>query len=282
MTSAPIVLSGCIGGAMKRVAAVADQFYYGSSNRLRQQVEQYIDKEARKEDAIGIVVPHAGLIYSGAVAGAVYSSINIPETFLLLGPNHTGIGPKVSLMDEGEWEIPTGLFKIDRKLASRIALNSEKITRDSQAHIFEHSLEVQLPFIAYFSEEVKIVPITILSASLDDCMDIAAGIAKAVKSLDYPVVVAASSDMSHYLPDKITRMKDEKAISKILEMDPEGLYETVLKERISMCGYLPATVMLFVSKLLGATSARLIKYATSGDVSGDYDSVVGYAGIVLA
>jgi MEMO1 family protein len=266
---------------MKRVAAVAGQFYYGTASRLAQQVDQLIDRKALKEDAIGIVSPHAGLIYSGAVAGAVYSAIRFPGTFLLLGPNHTGLGPKISMMDEGEWEIPTAAFEIDRKLANKIAVSTEKVTRDSQAHIFEHSLEVQLPFIACFSKDVKIVPVAFLGASLDDCREVAGAIVKAIKAVDYPVVIVASSDMSHYLPDKTARQKDRKAIDRALALDPEGLYETVRRENITMCGFIPATVMLFAAKLLGAGSARLVKYATSGDVSGDYDSVVGYAGIIV-
>lgn len=266
---------------MRRKPAVAGQFYHGTGSRLREQVEQYIIKGARTEDAKGILVPHAGLIYSGAVAGAVYSSINFPKTFLMLGPNHTGIGSKISLMDTGEWEIPTGVFEIDRKLSSKIALNTPIVSRDSQAHIFEHSLEVQLPFLSYFTSDIKIVPISILSASLDDCRELAVGIAEAVKSLDYPVVILASSDMSHYLPDKTARQKDKKAIDKVLALDPSGLYKTVTEERISMCGYLPATVMLFAAMQLGAGSARLVKYMTSGEISGDYDSVVGYAGFVV-
>jgi hypothetical protein len=266
---------------MKRSPAVAGQFYHGSAPRLTEQVEQYIDKDLPKEDVIGVMSPHAGLIYSGHVAGAVFSSIKLPETFVLLGPNHTGLGPPISLMDGGEWEIPTGTFQIDKKLASKIALNIEKASRDSQAHIFEHSLEVQLPFIAYFSTAIKIVPIAILSATYDDCIALADAIAKAVRSVEYPVVILASSDMSHYLPDKVARQKDIKAIDRMLELDARGLYETVIRERISMCGYLPATVMIAAAKLLGADSARLVKYATSGDVSGDYDSVVGYAGIIV-
>ena len=162
-----------------------------------------------------------------------------------------------------------------------IALNTKNVTRDSHAHVFEHSLEVQLPFLAYFNVDVKIVPVAILSASFDDCVDFAEGIAKAVKSLDYPVVIVASTDMSHYLPDKTAKMKDKMAIDRMLEINPKGLYETVTQERISMCGFLPTTVMLAASKLLGASSARLVKYMTSGEVSGDYDSVVGYAGVIL-
>jgi len=266
---------------MRRTPAVAGQFYQGTDIRLMQQVEQYIDRGCVKEDVIGIVVPHAGLMYSGMVAGAVYSSIKFPKTFVMLGPNHTGLGPGISLMDDGEWEIPTGTFGIDKKLAARIARTTPKFTRDSQAHIFEHSLEVQLPFLAYFSREVKIVPIAILSVSLDDCLELAGGIAKAVKEVDYPVVIVASSDMSHYVPDKIARQKDKNAIDKMLHIDPEGLYETVRREKITMCGVLPAAVMLAAARLLGAGTSRLVRYATSGEVSGDYESVVGYAGIVV-
>jgi AmmeMemoRadiSam system protein B len=266
---------------MKRAAAVAGQFYHGTDSRLNQQVKQYIDSQAKKDDAIGIVVPHAGFIYSGAVAGAVYSSINFPRTFVMLGPNHTGLGAEVSLMDEGEWEVPNGKLRIDRKLANRIVQNTPHVKKDSQAHVFEHSLEVQLPFIAYMDKEVQIVPIAVLSATLDNCRAIAEGISAAIRGIDYTVTILASTDMSHYLPDETARKKDNKAIDEILKVDPEGLYEIVKRERISMCGYLPTTVMLFASKLLGANTARIVKYMTSGEVSGDYDSVVGYAGIII-
>lgn len=266
---------------MIRRPAVAGQFYYGTKERLLVQVGKYIDPHAAKEDVVGILVPHAGYIYSGHVAGAVYSSIKFPDTFVLLGPNHTGLGPAISLMDDCQWEIPLCTFEVDKKLAAKIVMNSPHVVRDNQAHMFEHSLEVQLPFISYFANGVRIVPISLLSASLYDCLELAKGIAKAIKNVDYPVVIAASSDMSHYLPDKTARQKDRMAIDRMLEVDSEGLYETVMKERISMCGFLPATVMLAAARILGANSARLIKYATSGDVSGDYDSVVGYAGIVV-
>ncbi|MHB8880074.1 MAG: AmmeMemoRadiSam system protein B [Thermodesulfovibrionales bacterium] len=266
---------------MKRSPAVAGQFYHQDASRLTEQVEQYMVRGTPTEEVIGMLSPHAGLIYSGHVAGAVFSAIKIPKTFILLGPNHTGLGPHISLMDSGEWEIPTGLLQIDKKLASKIALANPAVTRDSQAHLFEHSLEVQLPFISYCSPDAKIVPIALLAATYDDCIGLADTLSKAVRGVDYPVVILASSDMSHYQPDTVARQKDKKAIDRILDLDPLGLYETVLKERISMCGYLPATVMLAAAKMLGAGSARLVKYATSGEVSGDYDSVVGYAGIVV-
>ena len=266
---------------MKRSPAVAGQFYHGTQLKLQQQVEKYIDKSAHREKAIAVVSPHAGLIYSGSVAGAVYSSIDFPETFILIGPNHTGLGTQVSLMASGEWEIPTGVFRIDEKISHKISVYAPNVTKDIKAHMFEHSLEVQLPFIAHFSKEVKIVPIIILSATVEECRMIGEGIARAVKDIGSSVVIVASSDMSHYVPDELARKKDSKAIDRILSLDPEGLYEIVEKERISMCGYIPVTIMLYAAEALGAQSARLIKYATSAEVSGDYEHVVGYAGIVL-
>jgi AmmeMemoRadiSam system protein B len=196
-------------------------------------------------------------------------------------PNHTGFGVMASIMSSGKWEIPTGIFKIDETLSTKIIQKAPLITEDVQAHIFEHSLEVQLPFISYFSDSVKIVPITIMTASIQECKDIGEGIASAVKDVSYDVVIAASSDMSHYVSDDIARRLDKLAVNEILNLNPEGLYSIVKKERISMCGFLPATIMLYAAKALGAKEARLIKYATSGDVSGDYEHVVGYAGMIV-
>lgn len=266
---------------MRRRAAVAGQFYQSEASRLTQQVAEYTDTEIPKEDAVGVVVPHAALMYSGSVAGAVYSSIRPPRTFVMLGPNHTGLGGRVALMDEGDWEIPTGTVSIDSRLAGKIALDNPAVCRDAQGHLFEHSLEVQLPFIVKLFPGARMVPVSFLSATLTECIELGERIAVAVKAVDYPVVILASSDMSHYQPEKVVRAKDRIAIERILDVDPTGLYETVQRERISMCGYLPVTVMLRASRLLGAGSARLVKYTTSGEVSGDYESVVGYAGIIV-
>lgn len=153
---------------MKRPPSVAGQFYFGTAPKLTQQVNEYINISAKKEKVIGAVCPHAGLMYSGHVAGAVYSAIDFPDTFILIGPNHTGLGAKISLMASGEWEIPTGTFGIDETIAHRIAMNVPLVTKDAKAHMFEHSLEVQLPFIAYFSRQAKIVPIAILNASIEE------------------------------------------------------------------------------------------------------------------
>lgn len=266
---------------MRRSAAVADQFYHGTPEKLTQQVSQYVFDTPVKEHAIAILSPHAGLIYSGAVAGEVYSRIEMPQTFILLGPNHTGIGPDISLMSAGDWEIPTGLFEIDEKLANKIAVHAPEAVKDIKAHTFEHSLEVQLPFIAYFSVKPKIVPIIIRSISMEQCKILGNAIAQAVRDTKTISVIVASTDMSHYVSDDTARHRDRKAVSMIEALDPEGLYKIVVKEKISMCGVLPSVVMLFAANALGAIEAKLVKYATSAEVSGDFDYVVGYAGMIV-
>lgn len=267
---------------MRRKAAVAGQFYHASPEKLNQQVQRYVIDNLPKKHALGILSPHAGLVYSGSVAGEVYSRISMPDTFVLIGPNHTGLGANISLLPEGEWEVPTGILQIDEILSRRILTNAPLTSSDTQAHLFEHSLEVQLPFIAYFSKKSKIVPLTIMSAALEECRLLGEGIAKSIKESGYPVLIVASSDMSHYVPDDVARKMDKLPIDRILSLDPEGLFNIVKKEHISMCGYLPATIMLFAAKSLGAKEADLVKYTTSAEVSGDYDYVVGYAGIVVS
>ncbi len=267
---------------MRRKPAVAGQFYHATAAKLNHQIRQYITTSPAKEHAMGVLCPHAGLIYSGAVAGEVYSRIVMPRTFLLIGPNHTGVGAKIALMPQGEWEIPSAVVQIDETLARRVLIRTPTVSDDSRAHIFEHSLEVQLPFIAYLSKEARIVPVTIMSASLEECRLLGEAIAGSVKDAGYGVVIVASSDMSHYVTHETAKEKDSLAIDKILSLDPEGLFDVVRKERISMCGYLPAITMLFATKSLGAHKARLVRYTTSGEVSGDYDHVVGYAGMIIS
>lgn len=266
---------------MKRTPAVAGQFYSGAASRLKSQVEQYITQGTAKEKVIGIMSPHAGLMYSGLVAGAVYSSIQFPETFILLGPNHTGLGADVSIMSSGEWEIPTGTFFIDEGVSKNIMQKVPYVSEDMQSHTAEHSLEVQLPFISYFSDRVKIVPVIVMTASLQECREIGEGIAHCIRKVNYNVIIVTSSDMSHYVSDSVARRFDGFAIDKIINLNPEGLYNIARKKEISMCGLLPAIIMLYAARALGAKEARLVRYATSGEISGDYESVVGYAGIII-
>ena len=266
---------------MIRQPAVAGHFYNSSSSKLSQQIDKYVRRDAERESALGIVSPHAGMMYSGAVAGEVYSRIKIPRTFILLGPNHTGLGSIVSIMSSGVWKMPTGELSIDEEVAGRLKERSDIIQEDSIAHSMEHSLEVQLPFILTFSSDVKIVPILMMTDSLDVCRSIGEAIAFVISNTSYPVTIIASSDMSHYVSDEAARKRDKLAIDKILALDPEGLYETVRKESITMCGAIPVTTMLFASQQLGAEKADLVRYMTSGEVSGDYDYVVGYAGLII-
>jgi len=291
---------------MLRHPAVAGQFYKDSPESLKQQVRQFILPDAPKTRAFGILSPHAGLIYSGTVAGAVYSSIELPGTFVLIGPNHTGLGAPVSLMAKGGWETPLGAVAIDEALAAAILAKSPRIREDSLAHLREHSLEVQLPFIQYFKSDFRIVPIQMLDTRLDTCIEVGKAVGEAIgerspesgvssqesrnEKLPTPnsplrtpndVLIVASSDMSHYERAAAAKEKDFKAIHHILNLDPEGLYHTVNDYGITMCGYGPAVAMLVACKLLGATRAELVKYTNSGEVSGDYEQVVGYAGIVV-
>jgi predicted class III extradiol MEMO1 family dioxygenase len=283
---------------MHRQPAVAGYFYHGSAESLRKQVEGFVVSGAEKIKAIGILSPHAGLIYSGSVAGAVYSKVELPDTFVLIGPNHTGLGAPVSLMASGSWETPLGRVDIDESLAALILSKSSRIREDSLAHLQEHSLEVQLPFIQYFKDIFKIVPIQMLDTRLETCLEVGRAVAEAIKehrgqsaegrgrdedkSEIRDVLIVASSDMSHYEPAAAAKEKDFKAIEQILNLDAEGLSRVVREHGITMCGYGPAAAMLAASKALGATKTELIKYTNSGEVSGDYAQVVGYAGIVVS
>jgi hypothetical protein len=269
---------------MIRQPAVAGYFYHGTSAALKDQVERFLVPGAAKIKALGIIAPHAGLVYSGSVAGAVYSSIELPGTFVLIGPNHTGLGSPVSLMAKGTWETPLGRVQIDEELAARILAASPLITDDSLAHLREHSLEVQLPFIQYLKKEFTIVPIQMMDTRLETCVALGSAVAEAVRERgkDPGVLIVASSDMSHYISAEAAKRKDHLAIKRILDLDVSGLYHTIRSEGITMCGYGPAVAMLSACKALGATRAELIKYTNSGEVSGDYDQVVGYAGVVVS
>jgi len=274
---------------MLRQAAVAGYFYQGSAYALKDQVERFLVPGAKKIKALGIVSPHAGLVYSGAVAGAVYSSIELPGTFVLIGPNHTGLGAPVSLMAKGQWETPLGTVRIDEDLAAAILSRSRLIREDTLAHLKEHSLEVQLPFIQCLKKEFTIVPIQMMDTRLDTCLALGNAVAEAIKAQGpgsrgqkQGILIVASSDMSHYISAEEAKKKDHKAIKRMLDLDAQGLFYTVRDEDITMCGYGPAVAMLTACKALGAKKAELIKYTNSGEVSGDYDQVVGYAGVVVS
>ena len=265
----------------KRKPAFAGRFYSAQRKALVQEVETYIVENVKKSRVLGIVSPHAGFIYSGNVAGAVYSRIEIPDTVILIGPNHTGHGEAVAVMTEGTWSMPMGDITIDQNLANAICEETVIAKQDASAHQFEHSLETQLPFLQYFKQKFQIVPICIKQLKLSSCKSLSEGIVRALKRFDKPVLLVASSDMTHYESHDRATIKDRMAITCIQNRDPLGLFETVQSEKISMCGVNPVSIMLLCSEKLGAKEAVLVKYMTSGEVSGDMEKVVGYAGMII-
>ncbi len=268
------------GGAIRH-PAVAGQFYPAAERDLDRMIRRFTRDDAEKVRARAAVVPHAGYVYSGGVAGEVFSSLALPDRHIIFCPNHTGAGADAAVMARGAWRMPWGDVAIDEELAGRLLAASPLLADDPVAHLGEHSLEVQLPFIRRFVDAFRIVPVTLGRLSLEECRALGEATASVVRDDPSPPLIIASSDMTHYEPDAVARMKDQRAIARILALDPEGLYRTVRSERITMCGVIPATVVLFAAVSLGATSARLIKYATSGDASGDYGQVVGYAGLAI-
>lgn len=266
---------------MIRKPQVAGQFYPASPSALKRQLEQLIEEKEKKEAVLGLISPHAGYIFSGKVAGACFSQVELSSTVVILGPNHTGLGASFSIMTEGTWQMPLGKVEIDSILAKRILNTSKNLKQDTQAHIYEHSIEVQLPFLQFFLTNVKIVPIVVQDADFEIYSEIGNSIARALKEAELKSLIVASSDMTHYEPQEKAKANDNLAIEAILNLDGEKLLRRIKEFNITMCGYGPTVCMLSAVKKLGAKSARLIKYQTSGDVSGDYSSVVGYAGIAI-
>jgi AmmeMemoRadiSam system protein B len=264
-----------------RMPAVSGQFYPGTASGLSRALLTLTRDAESPEPAIGVVAPHAGYVYSGAVAGDLFSSVRVPGRAVILGPNHTGVGEDAAIMSNGAWRMPWGDVPIDGELAARLKSACPLLREDSSAHSREHAIEVQLPFLHRFRPDVRIVPVALGRLSLEECRELGENAADAIAGDAGRPLLVASSDMSHYVPDAVARKKDRMAIDRMLALDPEGLYRTVRSERISMCGVVPATVVLFAARRLGATSARLVRYATSGDVSRDFDQVVGYAGLAF-
>ncbi len=270
---------------MIRNPVVSGQFYPNARSILLKEVKAYLGARGQgKEDAIGVVSPHAGYMYSGPVAGSVFSSIKPKDTYILLGPNHTGLGAVFGLATYETWKTPLGDVGLDGELAKKIKDNCPFIEEDVLSHSHEHSIEVQLPFIQATRGSFKIEPICVSHAELNIYIEAGKAIAKSVTQLkrEKNTLIVASSDMTHYESAEEAKRKDAAAIDAILRLDEKGLAKAVDSLDISMCGYAPTVMMLAAAKELGATKARLVKYQTSGDVSGNYMSVVGYAGIVIS
>lgn len=263
---------------MERESAVAGRFYPAEPARLAADVARLLASDEPARPAIGVVAPHAGYVYSGAIAGAVYARVEVPSRAIVLCPNHTGFGRPVSLWPDGAWRTPLGDVPVDPELVASLS-TSPLVEADRAAHRYEHALEVQLPFLQARRKDVSIAPLCLGPLPLDACRALGEVVADAARG---GALVVASSDMSHYVPADEAARLDRHAIDRVLALDPEGLHRTVRREAITMCGVIPVTVMLFAALALGAREARLVRYGNSGETSGDLDSVVGYAGIIVS
>ena len=269
---------------MIRPPAVSGRFYPSDKKKLALEIEQFTSAgqaENKKVPVLGCIVPHAGYMYSGHVAGAVYGAIEMPDRCILLGPRHFPGGEAMAIISEGSWHTPFGDAQIDSELAAKLKQSCPLLREDRVAHQREHSLEVQIPFLQHLAPNLRFVPVVLATHRYPDLEVLGHAVAQMIAAQKDPVLVIASTDMNHYESDAITRAKDRKAIDRILELDPRGLYDTVNSEDISMCGYAATAAMLVAMRNLGATHAELVRYATSGDITGDRDEVVGYAGLIV-
>jgi AmmeMemoRadiSam system protein B len=268
-----------------RHPAVAGRFYPGDPDDLRTEAQGYLSQASSVKQvplrALGCIAPHAGYMYSGHVAGAVFARLEVPQRCIVLCPNHTGMGRALAVMSEGGWQTPLGDVPIDADLATALKARFPALQEDAAAHRAEHAAEVELPFLLLRQPELRFVPIAVGTGHFEMLEQLGKALADVVAAQKEPILMIASSDMNHYESDVVTRAKDHRAIERILTLDPRGLFDVVTQQDISMCGYGPVVVMLTAARQLGAKSAELVKYATSGDISGDRDMVVGYAGVVV-
>lgn len=262
-----------------RAPAVSGQFYPGSKNDLLREISKcFADIPLNQRPVLGAVVPHAGYMYSGNTAAYVYSTLPKADTYVILGPNHTGIGTPVSVSSE-TWSTPLGEVKSDIDFIK--ALPKKIIDMDESAHKYEHSIEVQLPFLQHRFRDFKIVPICMGMQDEETALDVGMEISEAVRKVNKKVVIIASSDFSHYKPDKKAREDDEYFINSVLALDIQTFYRRLYERAASVCGFGPISAMIAATKNLGAMKATLLKYSTSGDTTGDFSAVVGYAGIIV-
>ncbi len=268
-----------------RYPVVAGRFYPADPNQLRERVWAFMGgQEQDSLTTLLAMVPHAGYEYSGAVAGGTLGRSNLAETVVLLGPNHTGRGKPVAVWPGGEWHTPLGPVPVDAELAECLVGTDAVFAPDMAAHMAEHSLEVVLPFLQERRPGLRIVPIAVAVPSPEELARCGAALARCMARYSFmgrSVSLVVSSDMSHYVPQDEARRLDHMALAAIRALDPEALYSVVREQGITMCGVFPMTVAMVACRLLGARAAELTGYATSGDVSGETDRVVGYAGALV-
>ncbi|MFP3984133.1 MAG: AmmeMemoRadiSam system protein B [Desulfurivibrionaceae bacterium] len=264
-----------------RDPAVDDRFYPGDPTTLSQTLEELIPHHAEKKEALAVISPHAGYIFSGKVAGETFARIEIPKDIIVLGPNHYGRGAPVAMMAEGYYKMPLGNIPINSELAS-IVDTSGIIEADETAHQLEHSLEVQLPFIQYIRHDFCLLPFVISQLTYSSCVEVGKELARVIKEYGKPVLLVASTDMTHFESRESATAKDQQVIKHIEDLDPEALYDTVIRQGITMCGIMPTTITLVAALALGARQAELVRYSDSAVTTGDTSQVVGYAGFVVS
>jgi AmmeMemoRadiSam system protein B len=268
--------------AMIREPVVAGQFYSNRPIDLRTTINSYFGDAEPTLEAKAILCPHAGYIYSGAVAGAVFGAVRLPGRFIILGPNHTGKGAPLSIYPEGQWKTPLGMVSIDRDITEGLLRECASLRADRAAHVKEHSLEVQIPFIQARLPEFSFAAICVGTDQFSILKELGHALARVILAAEEKPLLVVSSDMNHYESASVAAHKDHEAIAQILSVNPEALYRVVIEKDISMCGFAPAVAALIACRDMGATAGRLIRYGNSGEVSGDFNQVVGYAGMVVS
>jgi AmmeMemoRadiSam system protein B len=269
---------------MLRLPAVAGRFYPSDPAELTALIRKYSGTDPSKPPIAvrACLVPHAGFVYSGHVAGAVLARIALPRKIIILGVRHYPRGEPAAILSSGTWRTPLGDARIDEALAEDLKKLCPLLREDSVAHSAEHSLEVQLPFLQLLSPDFTFVPVALGTVRFESLVSVGEGIGRVLESAKESVLLLTTSDLNHYEDDATTRIKDRKAIEKLLALDPRGLYDTCRNEEISMCGLGPAAAMLTALNALSVKKSELVKYATSADVSGDRNAVVGYAGMIFS
>ncbi|MFW5837831.1 MAG: AmmeMemoRadiSam system protein B [Desulfovibrionaceae bacterium] len=268
---------------MNRKPVVAGQFYPGSASALQEQIRDFMAEAPNRDAAPSLLamVPHAGYVFSGGVCGKTLGAANLRPLVVMLGPNHTGRGQPLAVWPEGRWETPDGGLMVDETVAQAVIDAGAGFAADTAAHLQEHSLEVVVPFLRALDPNTRIAPIAVSLPDPDRLMEAGRTLARTLQALDAPFSIVVSSDMSHYVPAERARTQDAKALEAVERLDPAGLFATVRDQDISMCGVMPMTMGLAAANELGASKARVVDYATSGDVNRDYTRVVGYAGVIV-
>jgi AmmeMemoRadiSam system protein B len=269
---------------MLRLPAVSGRFYPSDPTQLTALIREYTtaDNTVMPVHAKACLVPHAGYVYSGHVAGAVYARIAIPKKILILGVRHYPRGENAAILSSGAWRTPLGDAAIDEALAGALRDACPLLREDSVAHSSEHSLEVQIPFLQVLQQGFTFVPVALGTVRFEDLVAIGEALGQVLAASTEQILLVTTSDLNHYENDATTRVKDRKAIERILALDARGLYDTCRNEAISMCGLGPTVALLTALQSMGSAKPELVRYATSGDVSGDFDGVVGYAGMIFS